>query len=277
MISDTPQDREAGNLRVHQAQEVAAAYGVPPPLIGMVVTEWGQGIAELARMFYRFGAKQHAERFLAPFQTRLLRPGDRFPYRSDRSAARQHRTRSASSLMAVQGDAQRTPIATLTELRRIAGLTADPGGRVRAAARPAGRHGRSEGELDAGQRNRGTLRVHDPRRATRARAAPVHGPAGNQRGRGTAMGAPVRRGSSGQGRRSAALRSDCRRHGSGVHERSDGVRHDGLCPDGTCPPQRDRGRRDRENQHPWEGAGSRRRPSMRLLSSGGTPATTCAR
>ena len=127
MISDTPQDREAGNLRVHQAQEVAAAYGVPPPLVGMMVTEWGQGIAELARLFYRFGAKQHAERFLAPFQTRLLRPGDRF-HLDLTDMLRGNPDEISKLLMAVQGDAQRTPIATLTELRRIAGLTADPVG-----------------------------------------------------------------------------------------------------------------------------------------------------
>ena len=127
MISDTPQDREAGNLRVHQAQEVAAAYGVPPPLVGMMVTEWGQGIAELARLFYRFGAKQHAERFLAPFQVRLLRPGDRF-HLDLTDLLRGNPDEISKLLTAIQGDAQRTPIATLTELRRIAGLTADPVG-----------------------------------------------------------------------------------------------------------------------------------------------------
>ena len=125
MVSDTPQDREAGNLRVHQAQEVAAAYGVPPPLVGMMVTEWGQGIAELARLFYRFGAKQHAERFLAPFQVRLLRPGDRF-HLDLTNFLRGNPDEISKLLMAMQGMTQRTPVATLTELRRIAGLTTDP-------------------------------------------------------------------------------------------------------------------------------------------------------
>ena len=134
MISDTPQDREAGNLRVHQAQEVAAAYGVPPPLVGMMVTEWGQGIAELARLFYRFGAKQHAERFLAPFQVRLLRPGDRF-HLDLTDLLRGNPEEIAKLLMSMQGDAQRTPVATLTELRRIGGLTTDPIGAF--APRPA--------------------------------------------------------------------------------------------------------------------------------------------
>ena len=136
MISDTPQDREAGELRVHQAQEVAAAYGVPPPLVGMMVTEWGQGIAELARLFYRFGAKQHAHRFLAPFQVRLLRPGDRF-HLDLTDFLRGNPEEIAKLVMALQGDAQRTPVATLTELRRIAGLTTDPVGEFAEPRMPA--------------------------------------------------------------------------------------------------------------------------------------------
>ena len=134
MISDTPQDREAGNLRVHQAQEVAAAYGVPPPLVGMMVTEWGQGIAELARLFYKFGANLHMTSFLEPFETRLLRPRDKFHV--DLTDLLRGDPEDISKLiMAIQGDAQRTPVATLTELRRIAGLTTDPIGKF--APRPA--------------------------------------------------------------------------------------------------------------------------------------------
>ena len=124
-ISDTPQDREAGNLRTHQAQEVAAAFGVPAPLVGMMVTEWGEGIEALARMFYKFGAKQHLEHFLRPFQTRLLTPGDRFNVDLT-DLLRGNPEETAKLIMALQGDAQRTPVATMAELRRIGGLTTDP-------------------------------------------------------------------------------------------------------------------------------------------------------
>lgn len=124
-ISDTPQDREAGNLRIHQAQEVAAAYGVPAPLIGMMVTEWGEGIEALARLFYRFGANLHMTSFLEPFETRLLRPRDKF-HIDLTEFLRGNPDEVAKILMALQGDAQRTPVATPTELRRIAGLTTDP-------------------------------------------------------------------------------------------------------------------------------------------------------
>ena len=147
MISDTPQDREAGNLRVHQAQEVAAAYGVPPPLVGMMVTEWGQGIAELARMFYRFGAKQHAERFLAPFQVRLLRPGDRFhldltDLLRGNTGRDQQAAHGCPGRRAAHADCDADRAAADCRPHR------GPGGRVRAAARPAVRYGRSkEGNL----------------------------------------------------------------------------------------------------------------------------------
>ena len=77
-IEDSPQDSEARGLREFQVQEIAKVYGVPAPLLGVDVTEWGQGIEQLAKLFWRFGARQHLERFLAPFQNRLLRPGDRF-------------------------------------------------------------------------------------------------------------------------------------------------------------------------------------------------------
>ena len=132
-IEDTPQDREAHRLREFQVQEVAKVYGVPAPLLGVDVTEWGQGIEQLAKLFWRFGARQHLERFLAPFQNRLLRPGDRFHVdttdllRGDSAAIKE-------MVMALQGDAQRAPVATREELRHIAGLTVDPVGEFMARA-----------------------------------------------------------------------------------------------------------------------------------------------
>ena len=134
-IEDTPQDSEARGLREFQVQEIAKVYGVPAPLLGVDVTEWGQGIEQLAKLFWRFGARQHLERFLAPFQNSLLRPGDRFHIdttdilRGDSAAIKE-------MVMALQGDAQRAPIATREELRRIAGLTVDPVGEFMPAPTP---------------------------------------------------------------------------------------------------------------------------------------------
>ena len=135
-IEDSPQDSEARGLREFQVQEIAKVYGVPAPLLGVDVTEWGQGIEQLAKLFWRFGARQHLERFLSPFQNRLLRPGDRFHIdttdilRGDSAAIKE-------MVMALQGDAQRAPIATREELRRIAGLTVDPVGEFMPAPTPA--------------------------------------------------------------------------------------------------------------------------------------------
>ena len=69
-ISDTPQDSEAGNLRVHQAQEVAAAYGVPGAAdrhdghrVGRGHRGAGSPVLSLRRQ------PAHDDRFLEPFET----------------------------------------------------------------------------------------------------------------------------------------------------------------------------------------------------------------
>ena len=77
-IEDSPQDREARGLREFQVEEIAKVYGVPAPLVGVQVTEWGAGIEQLSKLFWRTGERLHIERFLAPFQNSLLLPGDRF-------------------------------------------------------------------------------------------------------------------------------------------------------------------------------------------------------
>ena len=130
-IDDTPQDSQARELREYQVQEVGRYYGVPAPLLGVQVTEWGSGIEQLGKLFWRFGLQQHLFRFLSPLALRLLRSGDRFHVdttdllRGDAEGVR-------SMVMALQGDGQRPPVATLAELRHIAGLTVDPIGEYRA-------------------------------------------------------------------------------------------------------------------------------------------------
>ena len=135
-IEDSPQDREARGLREFQVEEVAKVYGVPAPLVGVQVTEWGAGIEQLSKLFWRTGERLHIERFLAPFQNSLLLPGDRFHVntidflRGDSAAIKE-------MIMALQGDAQRAPVATREELRDIAGLTVDPVGAFMPAPTPA--------------------------------------------------------------------------------------------------------------------------------------------
>lgn len=120
-ISDTPQDRAASMLREFQVREIGRVYGVPAPLLGEQVTEWGKGIEQLARLFWRFGARTHLDRLLLPLSHLLLPPGHCLAcdhhelIAGDTEALR-------GLLVALQGDAQRDPIATREELRRLAGL-----------------------------------------------------------------------------------------------------------------------------------------------------------
>ena len=126
-LDDTPQDAEALKLREFEVQEVGRYYGVPAPLLGMNVTQWGQGIEQLAKLFYRFGLRDHTARFLAPVGTRLLAPGNRLVADPTAFLAGDYDAMS-KYVMALQGDAQRPPVATREELRHITGLPRDPDG-----------------------------------------------------------------------------------------------------------------------------------------------------
>ena len=126
-LQDTPQDREAKALREFQLQEVGRYFGVPSPLINVDITNWGSGIEQLAKLYFRFGARQHLDRVLAPLQVRLLAPGDRFWV--DTSDLLRGDSEAISKLLTpLQGDAQRSPIATREELRHLAGLPRDVDG-----------------------------------------------------------------------------------------------------------------------------------------------------
>ena len=126
-IQDTPQDRQAKDLREFQVQEVARVFGVPAPLLNVDITNWGSGIEQLAKLYFRFGARQHLDRVLAALQLRLLAPGDRF-WVDTSDLLRGDAEAIGKLLMAMQGDAQRAPIATREELRHLAGLPRDVDG-----------------------------------------------------------------------------------------------------------------------------------------------------
>ena len=126
-IQDTPQDRQAKELRQFQVQEISRVYGIPSPLINVDITNWGSGIEQLAKLFFRFGLRQHLDRVLAPLQVRLLAPGDRF-WVDTSDLLRGDADAIGTLLTALQGDAQHTPIATREELRHLAGLPRDVDG-----------------------------------------------------------------------------------------------------------------------------------------------------
>jgi len=126
-IDDTPQDRQAGILREFQVQEIGRAYGIPAPLLGVDITQWGSGIEVLSKLFYRFGAKDHLMRFLAPLSLRLLRRGERFKP-NEVELLRGDSEQISELIRAIGGNAQTPPVATREEQREIVGLPVDPMG-----------------------------------------------------------------------------------------------------------------------------------------------------
>ena len=120
-IQDSAEDAQTRETREWQIMEVARYYGAPPPLIGAQVTEWGSGIEELTKLWWKFGLRDHVRRFLAPAGMLLLPRGQRFDV--DPTAFLRGDGDSIQKILtAVMGDAQRRPVATIQEGRRIAGL-----------------------------------------------------------------------------------------------------------------------------------------------------------
>ena len=91
--------------------------------------ERAEQAAEQARrkVLNRFGLRQHLDRVLAPLQVRLLPPDDRF-WVDTSDLLRGDAEAIQKLLMALQGDAQRAPIASREELRHVAGLPRDVDG-----------------------------------------------------------------------------------------------------------------------------------------------------
>ena len=131
-LNQPAQSEAEGKLREFQIRDVTRIYGVPAPVLGEMVTSWGQGIAELARMTWRFGARQHADRYLEALGYRLLRPGDRFAL--DPSEFTRPDPGQLATL--IDGMLGGTPYGTPEEARRLVGMPRDPDGEV-----PARREG----------------------------------------------------------------------------------------------------------------------------------------
>ena len=129
-VDSTPQNEAMGALREFQTQEVARFYGLPLPLMSWALGQWTRGINEqVMRMAWRTCIAPHLGRFLAPLRLRLLLRGERFApdptwfVRGDAAAV-------AELVNALQGDAQRNPLASRDELRWISGLPRDVDGQI---------------------------------------------------------------------------------------------------------------------------------------------------
>lgn len=124
-LQNAAANKDQAELREFQVAEISRVYGVPGPLVNQNLTSWGQGIEELAKIFWRFGAAQHVNRFMAPFNFRLLQSGHRFSV-DPVDLLRGDSTALANLLNAVRADAQRDAVATVEEQRRMVGLPAEP-------------------------------------------------------------------------------------------------------------------------------------------------------
>lgn len=112
-------------LRKFQVEELGRIYGVPAPILNDNITQWGGGIETLVKMFWRFGARQHIERLIAPLAMILLRPGHKFSI-DDTDILRGDAAAISALITATSGDSQRQQIATREEARRWAGLPLEP-------------------------------------------------------------------------------------------------------------------------------------------------------
>ena len=126
-ISESPQDAETEKLREFQVRDVSRVYGVPPPLLGESITQWGQGLLQLTRLFYSHCVVHHLNRVLGALKARLLQPNQAFTVDATAflGADEEGLARLITSL---SGDAQRAPVATREEMRRMVGLPRDPMG-----------------------------------------------------------------------------------------------------------------------------------------------------
>ena len=117
----SPQDADALKLREFQVREIGRMFGVPAPLLGENVTQWGQGIEQLARLFWRFGLRHHLGRCNAALSFRMLPRGQRIAV--DETQLLRGDTAAIARLMAAGlGDGQRPAVLTRREFRRLLGF-----------------------------------------------------------------------------------------------------------------------------------------------------------
>ena len=124
-LQNNAASKDQAMLREFQVSDIARIYGIPGPIIGQNVTQWGQGIEALAKFFWKFCIRQHIDRMLAPVKFQLLLPGQRFEV-DPTELLRGDIADIATLITAVSGDAQRDQIATTEEMRNWMGLPVEP-------------------------------------------------------------------------------------------------------------------------------------------------------
>lgn len=123
-IGSTPSDASSIEQREYQIQEISRLYGVPAPLIGLNVTQWGSGIEQLARLLYRFGVKPDLDNILASMSLKMLRRGLKF--RVDVTEEIKGDTAAMTNLISSMRPSTNTPpVMSQKEARDLLGLKGD--------------------------------------------------------------------------------------------------------------------------------------------------------
>ena len=124
-LNNNAANNDQDQLREFQVSDIGRVYGIPGPLLGQQVTQWGQGIEQLAKLFWKTGLRQHLVRMLSPVQFHLLKPGQRFDV-DPTDLLRGDITSVAGLITATRRDAQTDQIATIGEQRNWLGLPRNP-------------------------------------------------------------------------------------------------------------------------------------------------------
>ena len=124
-LNNNAANKDQDALREFQVSDVARVYGVPGPILGQQVTQWGQGIEQLAKLFWKVCIRQHLIRMLEPAKFRLLEPGQKFAV-DPTDLLRGDITSISSLITATRRDAQTDQIATIGEQRKWLGLPNKP-------------------------------------------------------------------------------------------------------------------------------------------------------
>lgn len=119
-LKTLPQDAETSRLRDQEIENIGRVYGIPPPLMGLNTTQWGSGISELARLYWKFAGRPAMNRLLQPMNLRLLPKGQEFAV-NEIEIMRGDMAALTALINATKGGSS-SPIVSRTETRSMIGL-----------------------------------------------------------------------------------------------------------------------------------------------------------